>query len=180
MFAKENNIKIDSFNKKIINDLKKLNDSKEFKNILILGGVGVGKTYLAKKILTHNYFIKETKFKMLCSSGQMRMANAEEKIGLSIDLIKKHYPLEALCHHTTKRIIYDDYGIADLSPIYLEKMLFWIEECEKNRIIITTNLTKKQFEERDERISSRFLQNCAILILEGPDRRKENTKVFTS
>jgi DNA replication protein DnaC len=62
-------------------------------------------------------------------------------------------------------IVYDDYGTADLTSAYIEKMLYWINRrLEKGlKTIITTNLTFKQFEERERRIASRLLENSVLL-----------------
>lgn len=164
---------IDEYNKKAVEELQKLKQSDDFKTLILFWSVWTGKTFLVKNILHHDYFIDEAEFKQQIVSGGARLRQPEEW-GASIHL----FPLEALAK--MKTIIYDDYGTADLSPAYIEKMLYWINRrLEKGlKTIITTNLTFKQFEEREKRIASRLLENGVLMEMTGPDRRKKKTKII--
>jgi len=59
-------------------------------------------------------------------------------------------------------------------------MLYWINRrIEKGlKTIITTNLTFKQFEEREKRIASRLMENGVLMEISGKDRRKKETKII--
>lgn len=165
---------IDKDNEKIVEKLKEIKEKNEFKTLILFWGVGVGKTYLAKHIFNeHNYFIDEPEFKQQIVSGGARLRTPDE---WSANL--KTFPLEALAKFDF--VIYDDYGTADLSPAYIEKMLYWINRrIEKGfKTIITTNLTFKEFEAREKRIASRLTEKATLLQISGPDRRKKETLVL--
>lgn len=165
---------IDEDNKKAVEELQRLKQTGEFKTLIIFWGVGVWKTFLVKNIFNDfNYFIDEPEFKQQIVSGGARLRNPDE---WSANL--KTFPLEALAKFWA--VIYDDYGTADLSPAYIEKMLYWINRrLDKGlKTIITTNLTFKQFEEREKRIASRLMENGVLMEITGKDRRKKETKII--
>jgi DNA replication protein DnaC len=167
-------ILIDDENKKAVEELQKLKQTGEFKTLIIFWGVGVGKTFLVKNIFNNfDYFIDEPEFKQQIVSGGARLRNPDEW-GAWL----KTFPLEALAKFWN--VIYDDYGTADLSPAYIEKMLYWINRrIDKGlKTIITTNLTFKQFEEREKRIASRLMENGVLMEMSGKDRRKKETKII--
>jgi hypothetical protein len=59
-------------------------------------------------------------------------------------------------------------------------MLYWINRRHNYNLplIVTTNLTIKEFEEREKRISSRLLENALLLEMQGKDRRKKETQII--
>lgn len=164
---------IDEFNKKAVEELQKLKETGDFQTLIIFWWVGTGKTYLAKNIFEYDYFIDEAEFKQQIVSWGARLRTPDE---WNADI--RTFPLEALSKFPI--IVYDDYGTADLTSAYIEKMLYWINRrLEKGlKTIITTNLTFKQFEERERRIASRLLENSVLLEMVWPDRRKKQTKII--
>lgn len=163
---------IDNENEKYINKLKELKQQK-FKTLIILGGTWVWKTFLVKNIFQDAYFIDEPEFKQQIVSGGARLRTPEEW-GQSLWI----FPLEALSKMPF--VIYDDYWTADLTAAYIEKMLYWINRRHNYNLplIVTTNLTIKEFEEREKRISSRLLENALLLEMQGKDRRKKETQII--
>lgn len=164
---------VDKDNEKIIEKLKEIKKENNFKTLILFWGVGVWKTFLVKNIFAdHKYFIDEPEFKQQIVSGGARLRTPEEW-GSWINT----FPLEALAKYDF--IIYDDYWTADLSPAYIEKMLYWINRrTEKGyKTIITTNLSYKEFEAREKRIASRLTERALLLEISGPDRRKKETLV---
>lgn len=161
---------IDEDNKKAVEALQKIKAENTFKTLVIFWGVGVGKTFLVQNIFAHDYFIDEPEFKQQIVSGGARLKTPDE---WSANL--KTFPLEALAKFWA--VIYDDYGTADLSPAYIEKMLYWINRRQNKglKTIITTNLTLKQFEEREKRIASRLMENAVLMEISGKDRRRKET-----
>jgi len=165
---------IDEQNKKAVEELQKIKTENNFKTLVIFWGVGVWKTYLVENIFTADYFIDEPEFKQLIVAGGARLRTPEE-----FWTNTKLYPLEALSK--AELVIYDDYGTADLSSSYIEKMLYWINKRLKKKrfkTIITTNLTFKEFEAREKRIASRLTQNAILMEISWPDRRKKETKII--
>ena len=146
---------------------KLIDDGKN--TIIINGNVGVGKTFLAKK-LYHDYFIDEPTYKLHLSSGNLQLRSSSDW-NANINL----YPLECL---TKKRVvIYDDFGSAGITEAYIEKTLYWLN----NRIdkwyitIFTTNLSKENWDKYEPRITSRISQNAVFIELQWEDLRKKET-----
>lgn len=164
---------IDEINKKAVEELQKIKIENNFKTLILFGGLGVWKTFLCKNIFEYDYFIDEAEFKQQIVSWWARLKSPEE---WSSNI--QTFPLEALAKLQT--VIYDDYWTADLTPAYIEKMLYWINRRLEKwlKTIITTNLTFTQFEERERRIASRFLQNAILIEMTGKDRRKKETIII--
>jgi DNA replication protein DnaC len=166
-------ITIDEENREAVEILRRL-EQDWFKTLLILWGVWVGKTYLVKSILAHDYFIDEPTFKQHIVAGNARLMKPEE-FGVSV----KSYPLEALSK--CQSVIYDDLWTVELSEAYIEKTLYWINERSKSknkRTVITTNLTIQELETRERRIFSRLCENAVILQMLWKDRRKNTTRTL--
>lgn len=144
--------------------------NKEWSTLIVLGGVGVGKTYLVKNYTPWlSYFIDEPTFRQHLSSGNLRLRPYD---AYQSDI--KLFPLEALSKLDV--VIYDDYGTGQMTEARIEKMLYWINERQSRglRTIITTNLTEKEFGATEHRIKSRLLQNSIVLTINWPDRRQQN------
>lgn len=152
------------------------------KNLIICWNVWVGKTYTAKKLLDEyiwqaenqkvwKYKISDSKFKEFVWSGRMAHKPVNQ---LSYDW----YPLEYLLR--CEVILYDDIGVADVTESYIRKLTYILDERnEKNRKhIITTNLTEQELIEKlNERITSRLLYNATVVVMDWPDRRRDNTEI---
>lgn len=165
---------IDKDNEKAVEELQKLKETGDFNTLIIFGWVGVWKTFLVKHIFDDfDYFIDEPTFKQHIVSWNARLRKAEE-YGSSVDI----FPLEALSKY--KKVIYDDYWTADITSAYVEKMLYWINNRVNKmyKTIITTNLTFKQFEERERRIASRLMEKWVLMEIKGKDRRKKETRII--
>jgi len=163
----------DEFNSELIDMLisinKEIQDNNWVKNIVLLWDSWVGKTTLVKEYIQHDYFIKEWKFKQDMLAWNLRLRKPEE---YWCDI--KLFPLEALAKK--KVIIYDDYWTADVTPWYIDKMMYWLDERldRKYISIFTSNLTFEKIEEREKRIASRILNDALVLELYWPDRRTAN------
>lgn len=173
-------MKIDEFNGHLVEALKELKET-SFRNILIIWWVWVGKTTIVSQIFPDFFFMSEAKWKQHIVSGTWSLMPAE--MNRSTFNVTNH-PLEALSRF--ENVFYDDVGVADLSPAYIEKTLYWLDERRKpfwdrnKKTIFTTNLTLEELRWREERIASRILDHCHVFILDGPDRRQESTIYHTN
>ena len=145
------------------------------KNLIVIGKPWVGKTYLCRQLIDHDYFISEPTFRQHIVNGTCVLRNPEE---FGSDL--KYFPLEALSKK--KVIIFDDYGKGAVTDAYLEKMYFWLDSrIERGlRTVITTNLTSlDEFKARDKGIASRLMMNADIYVCDGwKDRRIKETRIL--
>lgn len=162
----------DSQNKNHIQKLLDIKDDNKWLNLIIIWDVGVGKTFLATNLLPHDLFVSELKFKVELTTWNLRLAKPEEYHS------KNSFLLEQMIRKNT--IIYDDYWTCALTTVYVERMIFWIDERMKKRkrTIFTTNLSRENFENREKRISSRMLQDSIIMIMTWIDRRKSNIRIM--
>ena len=163
---------IDDDNRELIKNIQDFRDSTS-SNLIILWGVGTGKTFLSKKIYPDYFFCPETLFKQLNVSKQLVMRSPKE-----FEYSVKLFPLEAL--QKLPWVIYDDYWCCEPTEAYIEKMLFWLERVEnpRRKTIITSNLSLADMKKRDERIFSRMMQNSTVIIASWPDRRLSDVKII--
>ena len=134
-----------------------------WKNLIVIGKPWVGKTYLCRQLIDHDYFISEPTFRQHIVNGTCVLRKPEE---FWSDL--KLFPLEALAKK--KVIIFDDYGKGAVTDAYLEEMYFWVgSRIERGlRTVITTNLTSlDEFKARDKGIASRLMMNADIYVCDG-------------
>lgn len=84
-------------------------------------------------------------------------------------------------------VIYDDLWVADYSPAFLEKTMYWLNKrSEKKqqyphadvRTVIVSNLTEDQIRKIDARLYSRIFENALVIKVSWRDRRTLNTKVI--
>ena len=166
-------MKIDQYTAHIVETIRGL---PSFSKILITGWVWTGKTTLVKGLFPNAYFMAESEFKQNIVAQRAWLMPAE--MNRSEHNIRNH-PIEALSRF--EYVIYDDYGVADLSPAYIEKTLYWLDHRQKpfwdrpKKTIFTTNLTIDELKTREERIASRILEKCHVFVLDGPDRRHDTT-----
>lgn len=159
---------------KLIDKLKEIHASWDFRTILILGGVGVGKTYAVKSVFKDAYFINEPTFKQQLSSGTLKLCPPEDWAS------RNAFTLENLVRK--QLVVYDDYGTAEITEAYIDKFMYWLDERVNNpnkQTIITSNLTLEEIEKREKRISSRMLFNAKVITVTWPDMREKKTTFIT-
>lgn len=167
-------VEIDSNNKPFVDYLNwefKTNG----KNLIVIGKPWIGKTYLCKQLIDHDYFISEPTFRQHIVNWTCVLRKPEE---FWSDL--KFFPLEALSRKPV--VIFDDYGKGAITDAYLEKMYYWLD-CRIDRglrTIITTNLSSlEEFKARDKGIASRLMMNADIYVCDGwKDRRIKETRIL--
>lgn len=154
-----------------------MNTSKQnlkFRNLFISGPTGVGKTYLAKEILTEG--IKEfdrnrTGFSKYSGRDEFKFFNCAELMFLSRDA-RKGNELYRTCTDLTGLVL-DDLGVGKHSD-YIPDIIYIIlnNRIDRGKLtIVTSNLALGDISELiDDRISSR-LSSFEHIKLTGPDRR---------
>ncbi len=167
-------IEIDSNNKPFVDYLNwefKTNG----KNLIVIGKPWVGKTYLCRQLIAHDYFISEPTFRQHIVNGSCVLRKPEE---FNCDI--KLFPLEALAKKPV--VIFDDYGKGAVTEAYLEKMYYWIDcRIERGyRTVITTNLSSlEEFKKRDSGLASRLMMNADIYVCDWwKDRRIQETRLL--
>ena len=141
-------------------------DENRQKNIglLLWGGVGTGKSYLAGCI--SNALIEQ--------EVPVRMTN----FGLILnDLMDRREYIQQLCRYPL--LILDDFGMERDTAFALEQMFVLIDSRYRSRkpLIITTNLELGQIQEPVDldrsRIYSRVLEMCVPLLIHGKNHRED-------
>ncbi len=158
------------------------------RNLLIVGPVGVGKTYKANELLGRykgknqdndtlaKYRITDSAFKEHIASGTLKLIPPE----LS-NVNPKKYPLEMMTR--CEVLLFDDLGVADGSDAYIRKLTFVLDTRMERGLttIFTTNLSSTDLEAKlNERLTSRILYNADVVVMTGKDRRAETTRTFRS
>lgn len=169
-------VEIDSNNKPFVEYLQgefKTNG----KNLIVIGKPWVGKTYLCRQLITHDYFISEPTFRQHIVNQTCVLRKPEEH---ACDI--KLFPLEALAKKPV--VIFDDYGKGAVTDAYLEKMYYRLDyRIERGyRTIITTNLSSlDEFKKRDSGLASRLMMNADIYVCDWwKDRRISETRVLNN
>ena len=96
-------MKIDEHNAQFIQEIRELK-GKPWINILILGNVGTGKTYLIRQLFPDFQFFREVDFKQAITANKATLLPTGTNA--TLEMITKHYPLEGLAR--MPEIIYDD------------------------------------------------------------------------
>ncbi|ATU04885.1 hypothetical protein BKN14_00305 [Candidatus Gracilibacteria bacterium HOT-871] len=155
------------------------------RNLLFSGKPGVGKTYLAREILQKyksrryekildKYEISDAYFKQLVKTNSLKLRLPED-YAVSLEF----YPLEIMMR--CEVLLYDDVGVSDVTEAYLRDFTFILDERKKRGLvtIFTTNLKKVELQEKlNERIVSRLLDDCDVVVFSGEDRRQKTTRYF--
>lgn len=155
------------------------------RNLLFTWPVWVGKTHKAKEIVKQykninrderiwNYIVSDWHFKQLVKSNLLFL-RAPEDFGTSLE----KYPLEMMLKVDV--LLYDDLWVSDMSEAYLRDLTYILDErINKNLItIFTTNLKKSELKEKlNDRIVSRVLYNCDVIIMQWEDKRETTTNYF--
>lgn len=169
--------KIRNFDRKLIQEISKLNFLNDGTNVLIFGSTGVGKTYLATAIGNHvcrNN--KSTLFmKMNILLEKIALARAE---GTYINFLKKISTIDLL--------IIDDFGIKALNPQQFQDFYDILSERENDRsVILTTQLPSENWNEIIgdplvcEAISDRLTARAIKINIKGPSKRPEKRTNLT-
>ena len=143
----------------------------EFRNLLLTGEGGLGKTFLLNCIferVTARGFsaVRITAFRMFEAMRQQHIGNDEKYDGFS-NLID------------AKLLLIDDLGTEPMMRnITIEYLFTLLNEriAAKRHTVIATNLTPAQLKERyGERVASRLLDRslCAAIQLKGKDLRRQ-------
>ena len=139
--------------------------------LLLWGGVGTGKSYLAgciaNALIEQEVPVRMTNFGLILNDLMDRRDGRNEYI-------------EQLCR--SPLLILDDFGMERDTAFALEQMLVLIDSRYRSRkpLIVTTNLSLdeiRQPKDRDHaRIYSRVLEMCVPVMVSGTDRRKALAK----
>ena len=139
--------------------------------LLLWGGVGTGKSYLAgciaNALIEQEVPVRMTNFGLILNDLMDRRDGRNEYI-------------QQLCRFPL--LILDDFGMERDTAFALEQMFVLIDSRYRSRkpLIITTNLELGQIQEPVDldrsRIYSRVLEMCVPVMVSGTDRRKALAK----
>jgi DNA replication protein DnaC len=168
--------KIRNFDKKTIQEIARMHFLDDGINIIIHGATGVGKTYLSTAIGNH-----------VCRNGRstifVKMNLLLEKIALAriegtyLNLLKRV--------RATDLLIIDDFGIKALTEQQFQDFYDVLDERDNGKsTIITTQLPPENWNEVIpdplvcEAISDRLTARSMKLLVKGPSKRSEKSKVI--
>jgi len=149
------------------------------KGIILFGDVGVGKTmdlvYISKRIIEKQNR-PQTKFRDYMNNEEIIIYDALP-IPVSYyfmpTLFNKLHFAESV--NFKKFVLLDDWGREYAEPFALSRFEILVEEiyASENSLIITTNLTKEQFINRDgwARVTDRAREICSVLEIPGESMR---------
>ena len=139
--------------------------------LLLWGGVGTGKSYLAgciaNALIEQEVPVRMTNFGLILNDLMDRREGRNEYI-------------EQLCRYSL--LILDDFGMERDTAFALEQMLVLIDSRYRSRkpLIVTTNLNldeiRQPIDRKRARIYSRVLEMCVPVMVSGTDRRKALAK----
>ena len=155
------------------------------RNLLFSWKPWVWKTYLAREILQKykskryekildKYEISDAYFKQLVKTNSLKLRLPEE-YAVSLEF----YPLEIMMR--CEVLLYDDVWVSDVTEAYLRDFTFILDERKKRWLItiFTTNLKKAELQEKlNERIVSRLLDDCDVVVMQWEDKRQKTTRYF--
>ena len=163
----------DNENEKISNALKKYADNfKQFKaeakGVLLYGGVGTGKTFLAacvaNRLIEKGYRVKITAISTLVNEMQESFGNVQRVLD---DLVKNEF------------VFLDDLG-AERDTSYMNEQVYNIVNAlylAGVPFFVTTNLTGEQMKKPKsleyERVFDRIFERCIFIEFKGNSRRRK-------
>ena len=138
------------------------------KGVLLIGGVGTGKTYelvaLMKHLMSEGKRVKFRTFGEICR--QIRDAVGDNEYN---DLYDRFLRSDVF--------VIDDLGVENSTPFIKEFIYNLINDMYNNRkiLLMTTNLTSSELlNNYTQRVVSRLNEMCDVVKLDGNDRRKSN------
>jgi len=141
------------------------------KGILFTGGVGTGKTYelvaLMKSLILSGKSVMFRTFGEICRQIRDAVGN-----NTYTELYNKYL--------NTDIFVIDDLGVENSTPFIKEFLYNLINDLYNNKkvILMTTNLTSTELlANYTQRVVSRLNEMCAIVKLEGQDRRNKKILV---
>lgn len=139
-----------------------------FNNLLFMGNVGVGKTFLseciAKELLDsgHTVLYLSAEKLMEIFSNKIKNVTADESSSNSDDLM------------SCDLLIIDDLGTEMINSFTISNLFSLLNEriLREKSVVISTNLSMNDFRDLySERIASRIVSNYELLKITGPDIR---------
>lgn len=129
-------------------------------NILITGGVGVGKTYFASELIKRNAELKPL---YLCGNELSYTHKSDFNLKKIIDNLAEHY-----------LIVVDEIGYLLESPFLLDLLIDLCYRDDKG-LVLVGNISFKDLQDKlGEHALSRLRQNLQILEFKGADLRGVN------
>lgn len=138
------------------------NANKEKKGLLIIGKTGVGKTHALYA---------------LANKKQLRVDNFVELLIEFRDYIRMGNYYQNIKDYTARPFSFiDDLGAEKVSDFVFEFLYLLVnrvyEKGDQAKLAITSNLTIEQMREKyGDRIVSRLIEMCAVVEIDGDDRR---------
>ncbi|MCR5457521.1 MAG: ATP-binding protein [Clostridiales bacterium] len=145
---------------------------KETRNLLFIGGTGLGKTHLSTSIAK---VVIDKGYDVVYETAQRVFKDYEdERFGRAQKNAEGEYP--SAKYEDCDLLIIDDLG-AEMQSEFNSSALYGIINTRINlekSTIVSTNLTQKEIQERySDRIASRFLGNYEVCFFQGEDIRKQ-------
>ncbi len=144
-------------------------------SVLMIGGVGVGKTYKAAQI--YNIFGKSRDF--IDVSEYLREANRRKWLKTTDASERYREWIDEVMN--AKLLVLDDLGIekADEQNASIIREIIQRRYNDASMTIITTNLNGKELEARySARLISRVYEDYQVIVMKGADRRRDKMSVF--
>ncbi len=161
------------------------------KNSLVMfGRVGTGKTHLSIAVMKNLSPIERetrlrTKFDGEVEEKYAKIITPARSVFLPVDEFFQELNDAAVNRESKQKVIdrylndydlvvLDDLGIFNWTNAKQENLYLFINRAylDNKRIIITTNFTPEELEQKDERITSRLKEMALFLQFEGKDYRK--------
>ena len=148
---------------------------KETRNLLFIGGTGLGKTHLSTSIAK---VVIDNGYDVVYETAQRVFKDYEdERFGRAQKNAEGEYP--SAKYEDCDLLIIDDLG-AEMQSEFNASALYGIINTRINlekSTIVSTNLTQNEIQERySDRIASRFLGNYEVCYFQGEDIRKQKLK----
>lgn len=153
-------------------------DPRDEAGLIFMGGSGTGKSHLAWAIVNRTLKDLDAKMESHLARFPVHVNIAEFLNGVR----QNNFDLPAWVDNAAL-VVLDDLGVENITDWSREVIFRFLERriaCS-GRVIITTNLTLNEMRDRlHERITSRILELCVPVKVEGDDRRLQKMKNYAS